>query len=337
MSAPVPDCLLPYGDRVAWVAWNLERRQGEARKVPRDPRTGAGASVSNPASWGTLAAARRLAAARAYPGVGIVSAAVPAVVFLDLDRCLDPATGAVINDDASRLLEFCAGSYAERTPSGTGLRIIGTAPAIGAVISRRGTTQGGLALEICKAAPRYLTVTAQRLAAHPDALADIGDAVLDLLPLLGSATGATEAGADGRADAELVRRIATGEGLHAELCALAARYIGRGIAAAATVETLRGLLLACPEAARDARWQDRFASIPDLVASAAAKYAASAGQRRTLASLACRLLRHRLPAAAVREAVLSEAEAHGIDAVRAEGILAWAAAQELARREVPHA
>jgi hypothetical protein len=41
--------------------------------------------------------------------------------------------------------------------------------------------------------------------------------------------------------------------------------------------------------------------------------------------------------AAVREAVLSEAEACGISVPRAEGILAWAAAQELARRGVSHA
>ncbi len=332
MSAPIPDCLLPHADAVAWVAWNLERRQGEARKVPRDPRTGAGASVSNPASWGTLAAARRLAETRAYPGIGIVSAAVPALVFLDLDRCLDPATGEVINGDATRLLDFCAGSYAERTPSGTGLRIIGTAPGIEAVISRRGTTQGGLALEIYKAAPRYLTVTAQRFAVHPDTLADIGDVALDMLPALGGAASAAEAGADGREDGELVRRIVTGEGLHAELCALAARYIGRGIAPAATAETLRGLMLACPEAARDARWHDRFASIPDLVASAAGKYAAAAGQRRALAGLACRLLRNRLPVAAVRESVMNEAEACGIEAARAERILVWAAERELARR-----
>ena len=178
MKAPVPDCLTPFADMPAWVAWNAEQRNGEVRKVPKCPRTGANASVSDPRTWGTLAAARQLAEVRAYPGVGIVSAAVPDLVFLDLDRCLDAVTGDPTNDDATRLIDACADTYAERTPSGAGVRIIGTAVAIEAITSRKGTTRGGLALEIYKAAPRYLTVTGRRYGEHPDALADIGDSVL---------------------------------------------------------------------------------------------------------------------------------------------------------------
>ena len=332
MKAIVPHCLIPFADMPAWVAWNPERRNGEMRKVPKCPRTGASASVSDSRTWGTLAAARRLAEVRAYPGVGIVSAAVPALVFLDLDRCIDPATGDTTNDDAARVLDACANTYAERTPSGAGLRIIGTAAAIEATISRKGTTPGGLALEIYKAAPRYLTVTGHRYGDHPDALADISDRVLDLLPLLGKAM-STEAGGDSREDAELVRAIATGNGFHAELCALAARYIGRGISATATVETLRGLMLAHPEAVRDDRWRDRFASVAGLVASAAAKYAEAAGHRRALAKLAGRMIRNRRPSAEMRAAMRAEAETRGIDAEQAEHILQWAVKRELARRE----
>ena len=332
MNAPIPDCLMSYADAPAWVAWNLDRRNGEPRKVPKCPRTGDNASVSDPRTWGALAAARRLGEVRAYPGVGIVSAAAPALVFLDLDRCIDPATGEPTNDDAARLLDACANSYAERTPSGAGVRVIGMAEAITATVSRKGTTPGGLALEIYKAAPRYLTVTGRRYGAHPDALADIGDAVLDLLPLLGKAA-ATEAGGDGREDAELVRAIATGEGFHAELCALAARYLGRGIPAAATVETLRGLMLAHSESARDDRWRDRFGSIPELVGSAAEKYAEAAEHRRALARLAGRMIRQRCPSAEMRAAVLAEAETRGIEPERAERILEWAVRRELVNRE----
>src|SRR4051794_1792693 len=108
MKLHVPDCLMPYADTPAWVAWNSERHNGEMRKVPKCPRTGANASVSDPSTWGILAAARRLAEVRAYPGVGIVSAAVPALVFLDLDRCIDSATSDPTNDDAARLLDACA-------------------------------------------------------------------------------------------------------------------------------------------------------------------------------------------------------------------------------------
>jgi hypothetical protein len=332
MTVSIPACLLPYAEASVWVAWNLEGRNGDPRKVPKCSRTGDNASVSDPRTWGTLAAARRLAEVRAYPGVGIVSAGVPALAFLDLDRCIDPATGEPTNNDAARLLDACADSYAERTPSGAGVRIVGTAEAITATVSRKGTTPGGLALEIYKAAPRYLTVTGLRYGTHPDALADIGDAVLDLLPLLGKAA-ATEGGEDGRGDAALVRAIATGEGFHGELCALAARYLGRGISAAATVETLRGLMLAHPKAAQNDRWRDRFDSIPELVASAAAKFAETAEHRRALARLAGRMIRNRRPSAEMRAAMLAEAETRGIAAERAESILEWAVKRELARRE----
>ena len=335
MTAPVPACLMPYADLPAWVGWHLVRVKGESRKVPLAPRTGTNASVSDPRTWATLAAARRLATVRALPGVGIVSAAVPALAFLDLDRCLDPATGEPINDDAARLLDACACTYAETTPSGAGVRIIGTASEISATISRKGTTPGGLALEIYKAAPRYLTVTGRRYSEHPDTLADIGEAVLDVLPLLGSAAG-TAGGGDGAEDSELVRRIATGEGFHAELCALAARYVGRGMSAAAVAETLRGLMLAHPEAARDDRWRDRFASVDELAASAARKFNDPEGHGRTLAKLVGRMLRDRRPSDEVRAAVLAEAAARGIEAERADGIARWVAQREIERRGQAH-
>ena len=335
MTAPVPDCLLPYADLAAWVGWHLLRVKGEPRKVPLNPRIGTNASVSDPRTWGTLAAARRLATVRALPGLGIVSAAVPALAFFDLDRCLDPATGERINDDAARLLDTCADTYAETTPSGAGVRIIGTAADVSATVSRKGTTPGGLALEIYKAAPRYLTVTGRRYGDHPDTLADIGDAVLDTLPLLGSAV-RTDGGGDGAEDSELVRRIATGDGFHAELCALAARYVARGMSAPATAETLRGLMLAHPEAARDDRWCDRFASIGELVASAARKFNDPEGHARNLAKLAGRMLRERRPSDEVRAAVLAEAAARGIEADRAEGIVQWVARCEVERRGLTH-
>ena len=102
--------------------------------------------------------------------------------------------------------------------------------------------------------------------------------------------------------------------------------------AASTVETLRGLMLAHADAARDDRWRDRFASIPELVATAAGKYAEAAGHRRALAKLAGRMIRNRRASAEMRAHVLAEAETRGIDAERAESILEWAVKRELACR-----
>lgn len=337
MISPAPACLMPYADRPAWVAWNRVKVKGEPRKVPYSPTTGGAASVADPRTWGTLTAARRLAKVRVYAGIGIVSAAVPELVFLDLDRCLDPVTGEPTNSDAARLLDACDDTYAEGTPSGAGLRIVGIAPEIQATVSRKGTTLGGLALEAYRAAPRYLTVTGCRYAEHPDRLADIAATVIDLLSLLGGAASPAP-GQDARDDAELVRRIATGDGFHAELCALAARYMARGMSAMATAETLRGLMLAHSEAARDGRWGDRFASIPGLVATAERTFAdGTAPGRRELCKLALRMLRDRRPSAEVRALLLAEAVAHAVPPDKVDGILRWAAEKELAARRAVHA
>lgn len=338
---PVPDCLLRYATRRAWVCWAYMGR--ERRKVPFNPTTGRAASITDPATWGTLAEAQHLAGIRAWThprgGVGIVSAAVPELVFLDLDRCVDPATGEATNHDAARLLEECRGTYAERTPSGAGVRIIGTAESMAASVSRAGTTPGGLALEVYKGADRYLTVTGARWPEHPDTLSDISDEVLHLLAGLRGGGGAApgEAGKDARDDAELVRRIATGEGFHHELLALAARYIGRGVSAHATEEMLRGLMLAQPVTARDERWQDRFASIADIVQSAATKYAAGAEHRRQLHRLAARLFFDGLDPDEVASEVLTEAAARGVPEHHANAILHTCAEREVLRREAAHA
>jgi len=147
-----------------------------------------------------------------------------------------------------------------------------------------------------------------------------------------SAGAASDAGPDAREDAELIRRIVTGEGLHVEMCALAARYIGRGMSTRGAAEVLRGLMLSFPDPARDERWRDRFASIDAIVASATQKYATPADHRREIARLAGRLIHGRRPAEEVRAAIRADAATRGIDPMRAESIAAWVAQQELDRR-----
>jgi hypothetical protein len=338
----IPTCLMPYAEARAWVCWSYTGQ--DRRKVPYAPETGRAASSTDPTTWAPLAAAQRLGKGHRFTpprgGIGIVSRAVPGLVFLDLDRCMDATTGEPVNDDAARLLEACAATYAERTPSGAGVRIIGTVADIAAPISRKGSTASGLALEVYRDAPRYLTVSGRRYAEHPDHLADISGEVLDVLGTLrGTAGNATtgEAEGDPRDDAELVRRLATGEGYHAELVALAARYIGRGLSATTTGELLAGLMLACPEAARDDRWRDRFASIGAVVKSAVEKYAAAAGHRRAVCRLAGRRFREGVDPDDVLAEALAEAAARGIAPEVARRLVRWCAEREVARRETCHA
>lgn len=56
-------------------------------------------------------------------------------------------------------------------------------------------------------------------------------------------------GKEEREDAELIRAIVTAEHFHVELCALAARYIGRGMDQRSVSQILRGLMFVQPEKA----------------------------------------------------------------------------------------
>ncbi len=311
----IPACLSAFSDLPCWVGWKFFQKPGrrEPDKVPVDPHVGNLAKVNDSRTWGTLEAALRLMKVQALPGVGIMSAGAPEIAFVDLDDVLDPATGEVINNSAAKLLDECSHTYAEITPSGGGLRIIGTAPEIQASLGHKGTILNGLKIEIYKATGRFLTVTGKRSGDHPDALGDIGATLLDLLPLFGvSRDRPGEGGQDAREDSELVRRIVTGQGYHNELCALAARYIGRGMAADAAAETLRGLMLSHPEGPRDERWTDRYYSIDELVGSATKKYAGNEEGRRAIARTTHRLLKARRPLSEIKVAVLAEAERHNI-------------------------
>jgi hypothetical protein len=143
---------------------------------------------------------------------------------------------------------------------------------------------------------------------------------------------------EARGDAELVSRIVSGAGFHVEMCALAARYIARGMTRFAVIETLRGLMLSHPDAARDTRWNDRFASIPGLVNSAETKFIDDTRVgRREVARLISRMMREQCAAADMRAAALAEADRHGLPPKVAKEIVAWICRQERARMGGNHA
>lgn len=131
----------------------------------------------------------------------------------------------------------------------------------------------------------------------------------------------SDAGADARADAELIHRIVTGAGFHTEIVALSARYGGRGMVAESIVEILRGLMLATPEAARDDRWCDRYASIQKIVTSAMSKFGGPVvEQRRAVARVVWRMAKAKRSGAEIKEAALTEAWMRGVPEDRALAI-----------------
>lgn len=181
---PLPDALRALAARPHWVIWRWTE-PADGRK-PDKPLFRAGdpwrhASTQEPASWDSFGAAMGAVAAGEADGAGYVLRDDAAHIFLDLDQCRDPVTGALA-DWAQRLVEE-ADSYTEVTPSGRGLRIIGLNESLSAPIHRRVAMPEGGSVEVFHRCPRYVTVSGRLLREAPDALRPICDVAADLLLL----------------------------------------------------------------------------------------------------------------------------------------------------------
>ena len=157
MSAPLkPHALIPNPDgipnelkaKARWVVWQYQHNpeRGEWGKVPIQARPALfnrpqvrRASSTDPKTWSTFEEA--YAAYQAHPpvagdvpppedqgstgnegldGIGICLTPEDGLVGVDLDKCL--ADGILVDEEAKEALELLAGTYVERSPSGTGLR-----------------------------------------------------------------------------------------------------------------------------------------------------------------------------------------------------------------------
>lgn len=140
-----------------WVAWKFE---GD-KKPPIDDR-GHRLDATNPTSW--LSFDEALArAAKHGGGVGFV----PGGGFsgFDLDDCLDPETRQLDPMAETILHDYCAGCYAEVSPSGKGIKIFGRAGFPPLELKFNGTMKRG-------GSPPYFTVTGDAINA-----AGLGDMV----------------------------------------------------------------------------------------------------------------------------------------------------------------
>jgi hypothetical protein len=157
--AHLPDALAPLTSLDHWVLWKLELRKGNWTKPPYTA-TGKRAKNNDPTTWGSYQAA--LAAVqngRGFDGIGFALLDTRLDV-VDLDHCLDPATGQ-IDEWARTWLDAANGTYVERTPSGEGLRIIGGAGNT-QELHRKWPVPGArekAAIEIYRNTARYITVT----------------------------------------------------------------------------------------------------------------------------------------------------------------------------------
>lgn len=101
-------------DERVWVAWADEG----GRKVPKSPH-GGNARSNDPSTWGTYAEAEAVRAANGYSGVGLML--TDGYVGIDLDNVV--GEDGAIADWARDVIDEL-GSYAEFSPSGTGVHVI---------------------------------------------------------------------------------------------------------------------------------------------------------------------------------------------------------------------
>jgi hypothetical protein len=106
-----------------WLMWRLEEDEsGKARKIPfyasGEKRAGQNGSPTDRAKLTTFEAARTAAARRGFDGVGLALMPEFGITVLDFDHCVH---GDQVD---AEVLEMVADTYAEMSPSGTGVHAI---------------------------------------------------------------------------------------------------------------------------------------------------------------------------------------------------------------------
>lgn len=123
MSFAPPDIPQVLKDRRQWLVWRLVQKPDEPkpRKVPfyagGAPRNGAQGNAADAAALATYDEAVAAVQARGYTGLGFAPVAGGGIVALDFDSCVKDGQ---ITD--SRIEALVTDTYAEFSPSGTGLR-----------------------------------------------------------------------------------------------------------------------------------------------------------------------------------------------------------------------
>ncbi|MDP9366174.1 MAG: hypothetical protein M3Q10_18465 [Chloroflexota bacterium] len=148
--------------RDQWVCWSWQRRPDKPddwTKVPVDPRTGGKASATDPGTWAPFAVALGRHERDGLAGIGFVVTHDDPYTGVDLDKCRDPASGHLAPWAAAIVAEF--DSYAEVSPSGTGVRVWIVGSLDGLLPDGRGGRRKG-SIEVY-AHDRYFTVTGHAL------------------------------------------------------------------------------------------------------------------------------------------------------------------------------
>jgi putative DNA primase/helicase len=107
-------------DRPQWVVWKAVGKKPD--KVPYSPRTGRKASSTDLMTWSTFEEAYSVYEKGGCAGVGFVFSSADPFTGIDLDECVDPATGEVAVWAMEIVRYF--DSYTELSATGTGIHVI---------------------------------------------------------------------------------------------------------------------------------------------------------------------------------------------------------------------
>ncbi len=142
-----------------WVVWRAvwQPEKNKYSKVPHDAKTGKAASSTDPATWATFEQTRVAyeAGNGKYAGVGFVLSSDDPFSGVDLDHAIH---GKELSDEAQSVV-LSLKSYAEVSPSGTGLRVF-----VQAALPPGGRKRGDTEMY---ENGRFLTVTGRRLPVAP--------------------------------------------------------------------------------------------------------------------------------------------------------------------------
>lgn len=157
--ADLPAIWWPYQKKRVWVTWRWVYKNGKWTKPPFRADGGGHASSTDPATWCSYEEAVAAVEAGRADGIGIAIKGLDGKeIVYDIDDCRDPETGK-ISSWAQGILDE-ANSYAEVTPSGTGVRVLGHGEAGNQHRKFNGVDGLDGGLEIYTAGQsRYITIT----------------------------------------------------------------------------------------------------------------------------------------------------------------------------------
>lgn len=150
--------------RPQWIVYKVRRNGEKTDKIPVDHRTGKAHDAHDPAIWMSFEDASEAAAE--FDGVGFVFAETDPFTGIDLDKCVGP--DGTLEPWAEQVVD-CFGSYAELSPSGTGVHILIVGklpPGVGHKVNGQGADGRGK-IEVYDR-KRFFTVTGNRLGEVPE-------------------------------------------------------------------------------------------------------------------------------------------------------------------------